>query len=198
MRRIILFTALAVGLAVGVIVLHGKETPPGFSPYVDAEGNISIPGDYREWAFLGSWHLAPEEGAGGAAGAPGFHNVYTQRSSVEAYHKTGKFPDGTVLVKELLKTKTGDLTTGRVSWATNVEGWFVMVKDSQGRFPNSPFWGNGWGWVLFSADNPKKTVTKNWRTDCLGCHAPAKHTDWVFVEGYPVLRSEMVVGRPEH
>jgi hypothetical protein len=71
--------------------------------------------------------------------------------------------------------------------ATGVEAWSVMVKDTQGRFPNNPLWGGGWGWVLFNSDNPRQTVTKNWRTDCLGCHAPAKRTDWVFVEGYPIL-----------
>lgn len=187
---------LALAIVGGVAVVRGGEAQYGFSPYVDAEGNISIPKDYRNWAFLGTWHIAPERGSGDAAGAPGFHNVYTQLSTVEAYRKTGKFPDGAVIVKELLKTKTGDLTTGEVSWATEIEGWFVMVKDDKGRFPKSPLWGNGWGWVLFNSDNPQKTVTRNWRTDCLGCHVPAKQTDWVFVEGYPILQSETVLGQP--
>ena len=30
--------------------------------------------------------------------------------------------------------------------------------------------------------------TKDYRAECLGCHAPAGHTDWVYVEGYPLLR----------
>lgn len=187
MRRLVAASLIAA-LALVVVAVRGGESESGFSPYVDAQGNISIPEDYREWAFLGSWHIAPEKGVDDAAGVAGFHNVYTQLSTVQAYRETGEFPDGAVLVKELLKTDTGYLTTGEASWATEIEGWFVMVKDTEGRFPQSPLWGNGWGWVLFNSDNPRETVTKNWRTDCLGCHAPAKSTDWVYVQAYPVLR----------
>lgn len=195
MRRISA-VVLVLATTVTAIALQEGETPKGFSPYVDAEGNISVPKDYRNWAFLGSWHIAPAKGVEDMAGVAGFHNVYTQLSTVEAFRKTGKFPDGAVLVKELLKTETGGLTTGEVSWATEVEGWFIMVKDDEGRFPNNPLWGNGWGWVLFNSDAPRKTVTRNWRTDCLGCHIPAKQTDWVFVEGYPILKFETAVGEP--
>ncbi len=54
MRRII-SVGLALSLAVAaVIAVLGGEADSGFSPYVDAEGNISIPENYRHWAFLGS------------------------------------------------------------------------------------------------------------------------------------------------
>lgn len=189
MRRVA-WAGLILGLAMVLVAAGGgkAEESETFSPYVDDTGNIRIPEDYREWVFLGSWHIAPQKGLGDSAGAAGFHNVYVQPGAVRAYRETGKFPDGAVIVKELLKSQTGDLTTGEVSWATDVEGWFVMVKDTQGRFRNSPLWGNGWGWVLFNATDPQNTVTRNWRTDCLGCHTPAKRTDWVFVQGYPILR----------
>ena len=32
------------------------------------------------------------------------------------------------------------------------------------------------------------TVTTNYKTDCLGCHEPARATDLVYVQGYPMLR----------
>jgi hypothetical protein len=186
--RHILSGCFILALALAAIVVRGRGAESSFSPYVDTEGKISVPPTYREWAFLGSWHIAPQKGVDDSAGAAGFHNVYTQLSTVEHYRRTGEFPDGAVLVKELLKTKFGKLTTGEVSWATEIEGWFVVVKDTKGRFPNNPLWGNGWGWALFNSDDPANTVTKNWRTDCLGCHTPAQSTDWVFIEGYPILR----------
>jgi hypothetical protein len=31
-------------------------------------------------------------------------------------------------------------------------------------------------------------VASDFRTDCLGCHLPAKKSDWIYVDGYPVLR----------
>ena len=101
-----------------------------FSPYVDDSGNISFPGDFRmSMVHLGSWYV-PE------GGASGFHDVYTEKASAEAYRKTGKFPDGATLVKELRASNAGTYTTGEnVSYATDgLKQWFVMVKDEQGRF----------------------------------------------------------------
>jgi hypothetical protein len=171
-------------------VALGGEAEEGFSPYVSADGTISLPKDFRRWPFLGSWHIAPKEGVGGMAGAAGFHNVYTQAGTIEHYRKTGEFPDGAVIVKELLGTESGKMTTGQASWAAETEGWFIVVKDTKGRFPDNPLWGDGWGWALFNADDPNNTVSTSYRTDCWGCHLPASSTDRVFVRGYPVLQEE--------
>jgi len=91
-------------------------------------------------------------------------------------------------VKELFETETADMTTGRVSRAAGTVGWFVMVRDTVGRFPANPLWGDGWGWSFFEAGNPDVTVTTDYKADCLGCHVPAQETDWVYVHGYPTLK----------
>jgi hypothetical protein len=157
-----------------------------FSPYVDEAGNIKVPISYRaKWDHLGTWSIASKGERGGAAE---FHSVYTQPGTIDAYRKTGAFPDGAVLVKELLQTETGSLSTGKVSWETGIKGWFVMVKDAKGRFPDNKLWGDGWGWALFNADNPTVTVTADYKTDCIPCHLPVKGSDWVYTYGYPPLR----------
>jgi hypothetical protein len=106
---------------------------------------------------------------------------------VDAYRETGAFPDGAVIVKELFAAATEDMTTGRVSHAHEVEGWFVMIKDAKGRFPDHGLWGDGWGWALFYADDPSTTVTEDYEAECIACHIPAEETDWIYVEGYPQL-----------
>jgi len=63
-----------------------------------------------------------------------------------------------------------------------------MVKDSQGRFPGNPLWGDGWGWSFFGADDRTKPVTTDYRADCLGCHEPARATDLIYSRAYPVLQ----------
>ena len=156
-----------------------------FSPYVDETGNISIPKDFRSWYFLGTWGVATDEED--EVGSQGFHNVYTQPETVEAFRSTGKFPDGAILVKELLAAKTNTMTTGEISYATETEGWFIMIKDTQGRFEGNPLWGDGWGWALFNADDPAATVTEDYKDDCIPCHVPAEKDDWIYVKGYPVL-----------
>lgn len=163
-----------------------------YTELVDKTGSISLPKNLRrDWAFLGTWSIADEDvetsSEASGHGAAGLHNVYTQRATIDHFRATGKFPDGAVIVKELLKGETASMTTGTVSRGTEVEGWFVMVKDTQGRFPGHPLWGDGWGWSLFSADQTDKTVTKNYKTECIGCHIPARKDDWIYLDGYPVL-----------
>jgi len=74
------------------------------------------------------------------------HVVYASPGTIAAYRKDGHFPDGTVLVKEVYKTTTKPMTTGTVSSAGTLSGWFVMVQDDVGRFPENKLWGDGWGW----------------------------------------------------
>jgi hypothetical protein len=178
---------IALVVAVGFFLLgplQAQEKTATFSPYVDAQGKISLPKDYRAtWRYLGSWAVPVKKAPG-----HGFHDVFTQPESVEAFQKTGKFPDGTVLIKELRQVHGGKMTTGQVYWAGDIDAWFVMVKDQKGRFKGNPNWGEGWGWALFKPADPEKNVSANYRKDCLGCHIPAKKTDWVYLQGYPTLK----------
>ena len=81
----------------------------GFSPYVDKDGNISLPKGYRQnWTHLGSWAVAKKRGQA----IHEMHNVYTQPETIVAYNNSGVFPDGAVLVKEVHATKAKRLTTG--------------------------------------------------------------------------------------
>ena len=94
---------------------------------VDAAGNMHIPDNYRiNYEYLGSWSVAGDE-----KGAKEMHTVYASPGAAEAYRATGKFPDGSVLVKEVQSTATAAMTTGTVSHVDRLKGWFVMVKDSR-------------------------------------------------------------------
>lgn len=192
MRMNVKFVLIIVVLSVWLTAHADDALKSTYENLVDAEGNISLPEDFRtEWAFLGTWSIAEmdveQSSAASGHGAAGLHNVYTQRGVAEFFRKHGSFPDGAVLVKELLKAETAPMTTGTVSRGTDVEGWFIMVKDTKGRFASSPLWGDGWGWALINADKPDTVVTRNYKTECIGCHIPAKKDDWIYLSGYPVL-----------
>jgi hypothetical protein len=187
-KRVAVFVMIAFAFNTSAVLAADGVEPKTFSTYVDKTGKIRVPENYRtEWDFLGSWSIAADEKGGG--GAAEFHNVYTQPTTIEAFRKTGKFPDGAVLVKELLMTRTDRLTTGKASWGTDEKGWFVMIKDTKDRFPKNGLWGDGWGWALFNADDPLNTVTEDYTTDCLPCHVPVKDNDWIYTYGYPTLRN---------
>jgi hypothetical protein len=152
---------------------------------VDVSGNLRVPGNYRTaYQSLGSWAVAVDQGQG----AKEIHVVYASPGTIAAYRENGHFADGSVLVKEVFEAITGAMTTGTVSHAQALKGWFVLMKDSKNSHPGNKLWGNGWGWSWFDAANPSKTTSTDYKVDCLPCHEPARATDWIYVQGYPSLR----------
>jgi hypothetical protein len=174
-----------------VVVAHGQM---GMSPSssgqkadaaVDAAGNLHVPDAYRTtYHFLGSWAVAADKGEGSKE----LHVVFASPGVIDAYRRDGRFPDGAVLVKEVFEAATGQMTTGEVSRADALKGWFVMVRDTNGHYPGNKLWGDGWGWSWFDANNRSKTTSTDYKTNCLPCHVPARATDWIYVRGYPPLR----------
>ena len=194
---------LGMAIAFSLMMLSGTQAPrsqasKAFNGFdlVDKTGNIiRKPKGYRDnFQILGVFGVKdpiPMAGGGGPEkGMEELHYTYASPGTAEYYRKTGKFPDGAVLVKEVDTTDTGRLTTGDAHWASGTKQWFVMVKDEKGRFPNNPLWAEGWGWALFKADAPDKQVATAFTKDCQGCHLPASSTDWIYTQGYPVLSAQ--------
>src|SRR5260370_18389301 len=76
---------------------------------VDAQGNLHVPSSYRAaYEFLGTWAMAVSKGVGSSE----LHSVYATPGTSAAYHASGHFPDGTVLIKEVYETSTAPMTTG--------------------------------------------------------------------------------------
>jgi hypothetical protein len=162
-----------------------SSNEPKAETAVDANGNLHVPDAYRTtYEFLGAWAVAADQGKGSKE----LHVVYASPGTIAAYRKDGHFPDGAALVKEVFETATGQMTTGTVNHAESLKGWFVMMKDSHGRFAGNKLWGDGWGWSWFDAGNPSKTTSTDYKVDCLPCHVPARTSDWIYVGGYQPLR----------
>lgn len=204
MRKTWWVVALVVLVTAQVIAIsYAQEEKPFVPNVVDrATGAIRVPEGYRLWPTLGTWVHAKTDKALKTDG-PGLHEyhvVYTQPETIAHYQKTGQLPDGAVLVKELLNAKTLAMTTGpAVGHATSTKGWFVLVRDTKGRYKDSKLWGKGWGWSFFNADDPGHTVSKDFQVECVPCHLPARSAaptnaveedKWVYTFGYPVLQKE--------
>ena len=160
------------------------DPSPSTNAIADSEGALRVPADYRSmYEYLGTWAIAADQGPGSKQ----LHSVYASPGAVTAFRTNGHFPDGAVLVKEGYETATSPMTTGTVSHAETLAGWFVMVKDSKNSHPQNKLWGSGWAWSWFDAVNPLKTTSTDYTTDCQPCHIPAQSTDWIYTQGYPVL-----------
>jgi hypothetical protein len=133
-----------------------------------------------------------------ADGAKQIHVVYTARRNVEAYLKTGRFPDGAVLVKDIFAGRTEPLTTGTSSYAGDLAARFVMVKDGAGKLGSGLRFGDGGGWASYEGTEMKRTVTTNYKNDCLGCHEPVRGQDLLYIQGYPLLRASGVSAVKQH
>lgn len=155
---------VVVPFVTAAIVQSGAENPAIKS---ELESLLHVPAaDYRqEWILLGSFSVRADDAE---KGAKELHVVYAEPKSVEVYRETGAFPDGTVLVKDVFAAKTEALTTGIASYADTLKGRFVMVKDKTDSYADkSPLWGDGRGWAFYEGTETRKTITTDYRKDCL-------------------------------
>ena len=188
MRRLLPSMLLISGvIAVTAVVAHSEwETAAAAS---DPQALLHVPDvDYRrDWVLLGSFSVLADDPE---TGAKEFHVVYTLPENVDVYRKTGAFPDGAVLVKDVFATKTEAMTTGTSSYADTLIGRFVMVRDQANKYAGaSPLWGEGWGWAFYEGTEKVKTVSTDYKQDCLGCHEPVRNQDFLHFQGYPILKN---------
>ncbi len=157
---------------------------------ITGDNETSIPDGFREWVFLGA-PLTPNGLNGGEAGFPEFHHVYIEPGAYADYERTGEFPEGTTIVKELVLLKEGDYedgsrdeASGRGYFAESFAGIDMMVKDS-GRFAET----DGWGFFNFGHHAPpyaeKAQAAPN--DACAFCHTANATHDMVFTTFYPIL-----------
>jgi hypothetical protein len=190
----VLITAAAlvmVGVISGVLPLSAAERVRELVHF-DKEGNALRPTGYREWIYVGT-PLTPNDLNNGHAAFPEFHVVYIDPASYKAYEKTGKFPEGTVMVKELILVGDRKAPSGNGYFMDGFYGLECAVKDSK-RFPKEP--GN---WAFFSFTNPghpPNAKAKAKTTDaCNVCHQQNAADDWVYTQYYPVLKAAKKGGK---
>lgn len=185
--------------ALGVAALAACATQAGLAPAqmsagggarIAEDNTTSIPEGFREWVFLGA-PLTPNGLNGGAAGFPEFHHVYVEPAAYAEYKRTGVFPEGTTIVKELVLLKEGhyedgsrDEASGRGFFADRFAGIDMMVKDSR-RFAAT----NGWGFFNFGHHAPPyaETAAAAPAEACADCHTANATHDMVFTTFYPIL-----------
>ena len=187
--------AVIVGSALATILFFGSlkdsnaQSNTRYLPEYTADGQLLLPKNFHEWVYVGS-PLTPNALNGGQANFPEFHNVYIEPGSYAIYKKTGEFPEGTILFKELQLTLPQENADGSRTEASG-RGYFpgkwngadVTVKDSK-RFADT----NGWGYFNFNHHEPKAAMAKvKSKDECAYCHIANAKKDEVWTQFYPLL-----------
>lgn len=179
-----ILVSLVAVVAVSALVAaqpQGGADKPKFT----SDGKLMQPTGYRDWVYVGT-PLTPNDMNPPKASFPEFHNVYIHPADYAAYKRTGKFPDGTVLVKELISVGSKEATSGKGYFMGEFIGLETAIKDSK-RFANEPGY---WAYFSFGHKYPlAQTAAKERATNCNTCHQESAAEDWVFSQYYPVLRA---------
>jgi len=129
---------------------------------------VPYPAGYRKWVHVKSTVIGPAHPRFASNG--GMHHFYANEKALEGY-SSGKFPDGAILIDDLLEVKenagvTVEDARRRVA---------VMAKDSV-RYRES----GGWGYEIFKGDESAPSLTADGKAACFDCHGKQKERDSVF------------------
>ena len=126
------------------------------------DGELQRPTGYREWVYVGT-PVTPNDMNNGKAAFPEMHNVYIDPKSWKHWKDTGKFRDGTILIKELVSVGSKSAVSGNGYFMGDFIGLEATIK-SKKHFKDEP--GN-WAYFSFSSKDHKtlsKTAKADWRT----------------------------------
>src|SRR5262245_51787796 len=104
-KYLLTFTAVLVFAIPGFLLrapTAAAQTVEQSAAVYDSDGKLKLPTGFRSWVFVGA-PTTPNGLNNGKANFPEFHHVYIEKKNVDAYLKTGTFPEGTVIVKELTR-----------------------------------------------------------------------------------------------
>lgn len=154
--------AAALIIALAAFGLAGADT---------AAPSPDFPDGYRAWRHVSTGLIGPHAPAYAVNG--GFHHIYANPMALQGY-KDGRFPDGAVLVYDLIEAvDRGGGVTGQGA-RRHVD---VMVRDSR-RFAAT----DGWGYAEFAAGEraPRPGIAASQDTACHACHQRAAARGFVF------------------
>ena len=193
--RVALTLALVVWAAVigtrgAVVAGQVSQASSPVMPQYDADKNLRLPPDYRQWILVGqSLGLSYSEGGGG--GHQMFNTTLMEPSAYRHFVETGQFREGTMLALILQAIGTNALPARQGQFATDVHVIEMAVKD-KGRVPE------GWAYYQFGgpmAGGYRSTATPQPKASCYNCHVEHAARDNVFMQFYGLLNEAAPRGK---
>jgi hypothetical protein len=207
---------LQMMLVTGLIVMAGGA---GVGPLVqsqdadivararfDQDGDLNLPVGYRHWVHIGTRYkpIGTNILDGLRTKTPEILNAYVEPRAMAIFQRTGRWPDGTQMVKEFSSVRTGpgcdektwicDSPLGAGIFEDHYIGLGMMIKDTK-RFTDAP---GHWGYFSFG-HRPlpyDTTATVQPLQKCAACHVTlSSDTDYVIIQAHLGLKEQLDDGR---
>lgn len=133
---------------------------------------VPFPEGFRAWQHVKSDVVGAEHAS--FANRGGFHHFYANSVAIEGY-RTGKFPNGSVLVDEGVVAKNGEERLKGILLEGERRSIDVMVKDDRVYKDTG-----GWGFEHFNGTDKTGTLSSEARSKCFECHGKQVDRDSVF------------------
>lgn len=176
-----LLVALATDAGAPGSIALAKEwsTAADEGPAYTTDGRLRFPEKYREWIFLSSGLDMSYRKPRDVLGHSMFDNVFAQPAAYQEFTRTGRWPDGTLLVLETRgAAEKGSINEHGRFQTGELMGVEVHVKDTR-RFTG------GWAFFGFRGAEPAEMIPMS--ADCYSCHQQHGAVDTTFVQFYPTL-----------
>ena len=178
--------SVAAALA-GIGALSMRSSAPAAAPHMavpqyTADGALLRPKDIQTWVLTGA-SIGLGYSGGGNGGGPGeFHNVQMQPEAYEAYVKTGKFPEKTMLIITRYTPEQKVSINKHGYFEGELAGMELALKDHE-------HFKEGWAYFDFSGMIGLHESARAFPKEmCYSCHVEHGADDNVFTQFYPILR----------
>lgn len=166
-----------------LILLASGIARAGDCPCYAPDGGLILPDDYREWVFLTA-SLDMNYGALSLMGHSMFDNVFVDPKSWAEFKRSGHWPDGTVMVKEMRGAESkGSINKKGQFQADEIMAIEIHLRDDK-RFTN------GWRFFEFGSDRPAQPIETS--ASCYSCHTHHGAVDTTFTQFYPLAKAVAV------
>lgn len=170
MKKALILILAAVGL--------GAQTT-GDGPQFTADGQLTLPKDYRQWVFLSSglgMTYGPAASADPAHAL--FDSVFVNPSSYRTFIETGHWPNKTMFVLEVRAAIEHGSINNAGHYQGDLQAIEAEVKDET-RFPQK--------FAYFGFGRKDKATALPANSQCNNCHGQNAAVENTFVQFYPTL-----------
>lgn len=144
------------------------------TPAYTADGQLTLPANYREWVFLTSgFGMNYSNGSGNQ---PMFTNVYVSPQAYQGFKTTRAWPQKSMFVVEIYSPASEGSINKSGYYQKDFHGLDIEVKDSSRK--------QEWSYYNFS---PGETAAAAMGGGCEKCHNEHGAVEHTFVQFYPTL-----------